>query len=269
MTAQAGTDGRKETLLAASGLGHSFGGLAAVADLDFGVEKGTIKGIIGPNGAGKTTLFNLIAGVLPTSVGEIRFKGQIMNRMPAHKRVSLGMARTFQNLELFAGMTVLENVMIGCHARSRTGFVEALIRTPGSVRETRAIRDKAMEALATLGLDHLAHRQATEISFGEGKIAEIARALAAEPELLMLDEPTAGLPHGDMQGVSDVIRNLNAQGITILLVEHNMRLVMSLCDDILVINYGRRIAEGDPQSVRNDPEVLTAYLGESYQSEDA
>lgn len=254
--------GNGELLLDVAGLSHYFGGLAAVSNLDFTVKPGQIKGIIGPNGAGKTTLFNLITGVLPTNSGTIRFQGEVVNRMPAHRRVQRGMARTFQNLQLFAGMTVLENVMIGCHARTRAGFVEAMIRTPGSVRETRQSRDRAQAALETLDLGHLAQRPATEISFGEGKIVEIARALAAEPKLMMLDEPTAGLPHGDMQEVATVIRKLNGDGITVLLVEHNMKLVMSLCDDILVLNYGSRIAEGSPEQVKQDPEVLSAYLGE-------
>ncbi|MCY4237326.1 MAG: ABC transporter ATP-binding protein [Rhodospirillaceae bacterium] len=252
----------REALLEVNGLSHSFGGLTAVAELDFTATRGQIKGIIGPNGAGKTTLFNLIAGILPAKVGTIRFKGEIVNRMPAHKRVDSGMARTFQNLQLFAGMSVLENVMIGCHARTRASFLEAVLRSPASVRETRSVRDRAMAALAEFGLERLAKRQATDISFGEGKVVEIARALAAEPELVMLDEPTAGLPHGDIQEVATVIRKLNDDGITVLLVEHNMRLVMSLCDDILVLNYGRRIAEGRPEVVRKDPEVLSAYLGE-------
>ncbi len=248
-------------LLEVKGLGHNFGGLAAVAELDFEVRSGQIKAIIGPNGAGKTTLFNLIAGVLPTAQGTISLRGKPIHRLPPHRRVELGLARTFQNLQIFESMTVLENVMIGLHPRTRASFIEAMIRTPGSVRETRRARDSAMEALALLDLTHLADRPATEISFGEGKVLEIARALAVEPDLLLLDEPTAGLPHADMQGVAEVIRKVNARGITVLLVEHNMKLVMSLCDEILVLNYGRRIAEGTAEEVRRDPEVLTAYLG--------
>jgi len=249
-------------LLEISDLTHRFGGLAAVADLSFSVSSGQIKGIIGPNGAGKTTLFNLIAGVLPTTQGQIRLNGETINRMPPHRRVMRGIARTFQNLQIFESMTVLENVMVGLHSRTKSGFVEALLRTPGSVRETREARDAAMEALALLDLTHLAERSASEISFGEGKILEIARALAVEPSLLLLDEPTAGLPHGDMQEVAKVIRTLNDRGITVLLVEHNMKLVMSLCDEILVLNYGQRIAEGTAAEVRQDREVLAAYLGD-------
>ena len=249
-------------LLEVRGLGHNFGGLAAVAELDFNVREGHIKGIIGPNGAGKTTLFNLIAGVLPTSKGAISLRGEAIHRLPPHKRVGRGIARTFQNLQIFEDMTVLENVMIGLHPRTHAGFLQALIRTPASVRETRRTRDAAMEALALLDLTRLAERPATEISFGEGKVLEIARALAVEPDLLLLDEPTAGLPHSDMQEVAEVIRKVNARGITVLLVEHNMKLVMSLCDEILVLNYGRRIAEGTASEVRRDPEVLIAYLGD-------
>jgi branched-chain amino acid transport system ATP-binding protein len=248
-------------LLAVEGLGHNFGGLAAVADLDFEVRSGQIKGIIGPNGAGKTTLFNLIAGVLPTAQGTIALRGEPIHRLPPHKRVGRGLARTFQNLQIFENMTVLENVMIGLHPRTRAGFLEALVRTPGSVRETRRTRAAAMDALALLDLTHLAERPATEISFGEGKILEIARALAVEPKLLLLDEPTAGLPHGDMQGVAEVIRKVNARGITVLLVEHNMRLVMDISRNILVLNFGRKIAEGTGEAVRRDPGVIEAYFG--------
>ncbi len=261
MTAAA-TAATEPALLEVQHLGHSFGGLAAVAELDFAVRPGQIKGIIGPNGAGKTTLFNLIAGVLPTSQGAIRLHGKPVHRLPPYKRVDRGLARTFQNLQIFESMTVLENVMVGLHPRTKAGFLAALVRTPGSVRETRKAREQAMAALDLLDLTHLADRPASEISFGEGKVLEIARALAVEPDLLLLDEPTAGLPHGDMQEVAEVVRKVNKQGITVLLVEHNMKMVMSLCDEILVLNYGRRIAEGTPEEVRANPEVLTAYLGE-------
>ncbi|MCW5770031.1 MAG: ABC transporter ATP-binding protein [Rhodospirillaceae bacterium] len=250
-----------EALLSARGLTHYFGGLAAISDVSFDVARGGIKGIIGPNGAGKTTLFNLLTGVTRLEHGSIAFNGQPIHKLPAYRRAARGVARTFQNLQLFPGMTVLENVMIGGHVRSRSGFLSAIARTAASRQEDRAIRERALAALDLLEIRDLADRAASDISFGEGKILEIARAVAAEPAILLLDEPTAGLPHGDMRRVAKVIGTIRDRGITVVLVEHNMRLVMSLCDDILVLNYGRKIAEGPADAVRRDPEVISAYLG--------
>lgn len=249
-------------LLQVRDLDMAFDGLRALSDLSFDVPRGTIKGIIGPNGAGKTTLFNIVAGVISPTAGTIRLDSQNIERLPSFRRVGLGIARTFQNLQIFRDMTVLENVMIGCHPRSRSEFLSAIFRTPASQREEARIREAAMEKLSLLGLAHRAQEQAGALSFGEGKILEIARALAAEPALLLLDEPIAGVPHGEVEGIASVIRQINRSGVTVLLVEHNMRLVMDICDEILVLNYGRRIAEGPPDAIRRDPEVLRAYLGE-------
>jgi len=250
------------SVLAVTDLQRNFGGLRAVAELSFTVPEGEIKAVIGPNGAGKTTLFNMIAGVTPPSSGEIRLHGQRIDHLKPYQRVERGIARTFQNLQIFKELTVLENVMVGRHARTRCDVLHALFRTGAALHEEAAIRDAAMHQLDRLGLAHRAQDRAGSLSFGECKILEIARALAAEPRLLLLDEPTAGLPHAETARVSDTIRALNAEGLTVLLVEHNMRMVMRLCHSILVLNYGRKIAEGTADEVRRDPAVLEAYLGE-------
>jgi branched-chain amino acid transport system ATP-binding protein len=248
-------------VLEVEGVTRRFGGLAAVDDVSFGIPPGIVKGIIGPNGAGKTTLFNLIAGVSRPDGGRIRYDGTDITPLEPYRRVRLGIARTFQNLQIFRGMTVVENVMVGAHARGSAGFVSALLKLSGGRRQERAIEQCAREALAAVGLEARADDPADALSFGEAKILEIARAVAAEPRLLLLDEPTAGLPHAEAQRIGNVVRGLVARGITVCLVEHNMRLVMSLCDDILVLNHGARIAEGTADEVRQDPVVLEAYLG--------
>jgi branched-chain amino acid transport system ATP-binding protein len=249
-------------LLDVQALSCRFGGLQAVADLDFSVREREIKAIIGPNGAGKTTLFNMIGGVTGPSAGRIRFGGNKIDHLPPFRRAQLGIVRTFQNLEIFQEMSVVENVMVGCHMRSRCGTFQALWRSPRSLSEEKNIRRKSLRLLDRVGLVHRAQEPATVLSFGERKLLEIARALAAEPRLLMLDEPAAGVSHAAAARVGGIIRELNRDGLTVLLVEHNMRLVMTISHSILVLDHGRKIAEGTPTEVRRDRAVLAAYLGD-------
>ncbi|GAA5232474.1 ABC transporter ATP-binding protein [Verticiella sediminum] len=250
-----------EMLLEVERVSMRFGGLQALAELSFVQQAGSIQGLIGPNGAGKSTLFNVIAGVNPPTGGHVRFRGQAIERLPAYQRIRLGIARTFQNLQIFRDLTVLENVMVGCHSRFHGGMFAAMLRTPRMRAEEARMRDIAYDKLELLGMAHKAGIQAGALSFGEAKILEIARALAGEPTLLLLDEPVAGVPHGEVAQVADVIRRVNAQGTAILLVEHNMRFVMGLCAHIVVLNHGCKIAEGDTRTVRTHPDVLRAYLG--------
>jgi branched-chain amino acid transport system ATP-binding protein len=243
------------------GISVQFGGLAALSALDFAVPRGTVKAVIGPNGAGKTTLFNVISGVQSPTTGSVLLDGEDVTARPAHQRVVRGLARTFQNLQVFSGMSVLENVVVGMHVRLTAGVFSALLRLPAGRREEAVARERARVLLQRVGLAHKADLPVSALSFGDLKIVEIARALGSEPKVLLLDEPTAGLPAAEAGRVADVIRAINSEGVTVLLVEHNMRVVMSVSHDILVLNFGRRIAEGDPASVRGHPEVIAAYLG--------
>ena len=238
----------------------AFGGVRAVDDLSFEVADGSIKGIIGPNGAGKTTLFNAISGITAPQAGRVVFDGRTSTALRPHARAALGLSRTFQNLQLFAQMSVLENVMLGAH----TQLPLRLARRPAAAcrgARSAAPRRVAREKLALLGLADRAGERAGDLGFADAKLLEIARALASAPRLLLLDEPIAGVPPSDQNRIADVIRTVNAAGVTILLVEHNMRVVMNLCADILVMNHGARLAEGAPASLVRNPEVVAAYLG--------
>lgn len=237
----------------------AFGGLRAVDDLSCSIADGSIKGIIGPNGAGKTTLFNAISGITAPSSGRILLDGVDITALRPHRRAALGMARTFQNLQLFAEMSLLENVMIGAHTRLRAGWGAGLLGL--SRDEEHRAEALARDKLGLLGLEERAAELAGNLGFADAKLLEIARALASEPRLLLLDEPIAGVPPADQNRIADVIRTVNASGVTIVLVEHNMRVVMNLCHDILVMNHGARLAEGEPASVARNPEVIAAYLG--------
>ena len=248
-------------------LGKAFGGILALADLDLAVQAGRITAIIGPNGAGKTTLFNLVAGVYPVSKGEIVFRGIPLKNLPAHKRTGLGIARTFQNVLLFANMTALENVMSGQHARSHYGFLEAALRLPKAHREEETVSLKAMKYLNLVGLGMHAQQNALDLPLGQQKLLTIARALATEPQLLLLDEPGAGLNTMEKRDLGDLVRRIRDMGISVLLVEHDMDLVMGLAEWVIVLDSGQKIAEGTAAEIQTNRRVIAAYLGEEEETE--
>ncbi len=248
-------------LLSARGLRKAFGGVVAVADVGFAVPAGHILAIIGPNGAGKTTIFNLVTGIFPPDAGEIRFNERTLDGLSIWQRAALGIARTFQNLQVFAHMSVLENVMVGRHLRSRAGLVAAALNAPWARREERRIREQALACLTEIGLADRRDDAAGSLPFGQQRLLEIARCLATEPTLLLLDEPAAGLNATEIEALGALIRSLRARGVTIVLVEHFMDLVMDISDTVLVLNYGRVLAQGSPEAIQNDPAVVEAYLG--------
>jgi branched-chain amino acid transport system ATP-binding protein len=248
-------------LLEVQGVWRSFGGLVAVDGVSLSVSAGQIKGVIGPNGAGKTTLFNIISGLLKPDTGQITFKGRPIHGLKPYQIARAGMSRTFQNPSLFLQMNVLQNVMVGRHSRTRWDFFGCGVRWPGQAREERAIREAARAQLEGVGLAHLAEWPAGALPFGQRRMVELARALATEPEMLLLDEPASGLNTREKEELAVLIRKIRDRGITILLVEHDMSVVMGLSDDILVLHNGRPIAEGPPQLVQDDPKVISVYLG--------
>lgn len=240
----------------------AFGGLLAVDHVSSRVLPGQIKAIIGPNGAGKTTLYNLITGIYEVTTGEIKFKGQSLLGKKPSEIAALGITRTFQNIKLFETMTVLEHVMVGQHARTKTGFLAAALRLPAARREEKIITARAMDLLDLVGLAHRADDNATDLPFGLQRRLEIARALAVNPSVILLDEPAAGLNHTEGLELIQLIRTIRDQGITVLLVEHDMDLVMDLVDEVLVLEYGRTIADDVPAVVQKDEQVIAAYLGQ-------
>jgi branched-chain amino acid transport system ATP-binding protein len=239
-----------------------FGGITALRDVSFTVAKGEIKGVIGPNGAGKTTLFNIISGIYRQTAGNVFLADKKITQFPPERLARRGMVRTFQNVELFGRMTVLENVMIGRHTKSRSGILASALKLPTAIREERRIRQKALECLEFAGIAEHAAETADNLPFGKCRLLEIARAMALEPAILLLDEPAAGLNARETADLGHLIQRIRSTGVTVVLVEHDMELVMEICDSILVLNLGEKLAEGTPLEIQENQKVITAYLGE-------
>jgi branched-chain amino acid transport system ATP-binding protein len=248
-------------LLQTTGLTRRYAGLLAVDGVDMAVREGSVHALIGPNGAGKTTLFNLISGLVAPSEGSVMLRGRDVTSLAADRRTALGLARTFQNIRVFGAMTVLENVLTGLHPRRTAGLAATILRTPGFRREERALVERARAALDMVGLGARAEERAAGLSYGDQRRLEIARAMAPEPALLLLDEPAAGMNPSETEALAGLVRRIGSLGTSVLLVEHDMGFVMDISDAVTVLNFGRVIFQGSPAAARQAPDVLEAYLG--------
>jgi branched-chain amino acid transport system ATP-binding protein len=253
--------------LEVSGLTKHFGGVMAVEHINFKVNKGEIFALIGPNGAGKTTVFNLLTGMIPPDEGEAKFKGKCLTGLRPFQIRNIGIARTFQNLQLFNSLSALENVMVGAYLSGRKGFIQSLLRLPGVAGEEELVRKKSLEVIEELGMGRDINTPASALSFGKQRLLEIARVLSGSPELLFLDEPASGLNAGETKKLANYLKKLKENGLTLVLVEHDMETVMDVADRILVLNFGTAIAEGTPAVIQRNDEVKKAYLGEEDQYE--
>lgn len=250
-----------QALLHTAGVTQRFGGLTAVDNLTFELRKGEIVGIIGPNGAGKTTFFNVLTGMYTPTEGKVFFRDKDITGLKPYQITELGMARTFQNIRLFSGMTALENVMVGMHSRTKANMLDAILRLPRHKREEKQSEEKALAILEQAGLADFRYHYATSLPYGLQRRLEIARAIASSPEVLLLDEPAAGMNEQETSDLMDYIRFLQKEGYSVLLIEHDMRLVMNICERIYVLDHGALIANGVPEEIKNHPQVIEAYLG--------
>ena len=260
-TQQSQTDKDLQPILEVRALTKLFGGVKAQDNISFSIEPGIVCGLIGPNGAGKTTLFNMITGIYPPDEGQVIFNGRNTLKMAVHQLVKAGIARTFQHVELFGSMTLLENVLVGMHVRTKVGFWGAVTRLPWVGREEKAAVEKAEALLEFTGLKDDAHKPAGDLPVGRQKTAEIARALASDPKLLLLDEPAAGLNAVETEALGKLIQAVKQRGVTMMLVEHDMSLAMGISDKVIVLDQGRKLAQGTPREVQNNEAVMAAYLG--------